>query len=138
MGLRTVSSVSIGEILPKLTKKIVQRQIDAFSGVRPHSIHTDPDWAKEKGFAAPLAQGMMSSAYVSQMMLLFLGEGFVKGGKMSVSFVKPVLAGDTLEIHGEVTKIETEGLKHRVTVEFTCENQQNVKTMIGTASGLVS
>ena len=79
--------LEVGDELPPLTKTIVQRQIDCFSGVRPNSIHTDPEWARKKGFRAPLAQAMKSTAYVSQLMMQFAGQGFVKGGKMSVSFI---------------------------------------------------
>ena len=138
MALRPAESTRIGDELPPLTKPIAQRQIDAYSGVRPYSIHTDAEWARKKGFAAPLAQGMMSTAYVSQMMVQFLGEGFVKGGKMGVSFIKPVLAGDTLTVRGSVRSKDAEGAHTRVTVEFWCENQQGVKTMVGTASGLAA
>ena len=131
-------TLEVGEELPPLEKTIVQRQIDCFSGVRPRSIHTDPQWAREKGFAAPLAQAMMSTAYVSELMTRFLGEGFVKGGKMSVSFTKPVLAGETLRVRGRVKSREPEGEGNatRVTVEVWCEKPDGVMTMIGTASGL--
>src|SRR5438445_561617 len=71
---------TIGEKLPSLDKEISQRQIDAYSGVRPLSIHTDEAWARAKGFRTCLAQGMMSTAYVSEMMTRLLGAGFVKGG----------------------------------------------------------
>ncbi len=138
MGLQTAESIHVGDKLPPLNKTIAQRQIDAFAGVRPHSVHTDPEWARKKGFAAPIMQGTMSTAYVSQMMVQFLGEGFVKGGKMSVAFIKPVLAGDTLTVHGEVKSKAAEGANTRVTVEVWCENQQGIKTMVGTASGLAS
>ena len=126
----------VGEELPALTKAISQRQIDCYSGVRPHSIHTDPEWASKKGFKAPLAQALMSTAYVSQMMVQLLGEGFVKGGEISVAFIKPVFAGDILTVHGRIKSRETEGVSARVTVEVWCENKQGVKTMVGTASGL--
>ena len=138
MALKTAASIQLGEELPPVTKPIAQRQIDAYSGVRPYSIHTDADWAKKKGFAAPLAQGMMSTAYVSQMMVGFLGEGFVRGGRIGVAFIKPVMAGDTLTMHGAVKSKEPDGERTRVTVEFWCENQQGVKTMVGTASGLAA
>jgi len=72
------------------------------------------------------------------MMVQYLGEGFVRGGKMSVAFIKPVLAGDTLTMHGAVKSMDAEGEQKRVTVEFWCENQQGVKTMVGTASGLAA
>ena len=138
MNLIAQDTIGVGQMLPPLTKTIAQRQIDCYSGVRPKSIHTDPEWAKAKGFAAPLAQGMMSTAYVSEMMVELLGEGFIKGGKMSVKFVKPVLAGDTLTMQGCVKSKEPEGSRTRIVVEFWCENQQGVKTLVGEASGLAA
>jgi len=132
----TAKRLEVGDELPPLTKTIVQRQIDCFSGVRPHSIHTDPDWASKKGFRAPLVQAMMSTGYVSQLMMQFAGAGFVKGGAMSVSFIKPVYAGETLTVRGRVRSRQPEGNATRVTVEVWCENQDGVKTMVGTASGL--
>jgi acyl dehydratase len=128
--------LAVGDELPPLTKTIAQRQIDCYSGVRPRSIHTDPEWARRKGFRAPLAQGMMSTAYVSQLMMQATGAGFVRGGRMSVSFIKPVFVGDTLTVRGRVKSREPEGGGTRVTVEVWCENQDGVKTMVGSASGL--
>jgi acyl dehydratase len=130
------SRLAVGDELPALTKRIEQRRIDCYSGVRPHSIHTDPEWARKKGFKAPLAQGMMSTAYVSQLMTQVAGAGFVKGGRMSVSFIKPVFVGDTLTVRGRVKSREAEGSRTRVVVEVWCENQDGVKTMVGTASAL--
>ena len=136
MRPQTGKSMQVGEELPALTKAISQRRIDCYSGVRPHSIHTDPEWARKKGFKAPLAQALMSTAYVSQMMVQLLGEGFVKGGEISAAFIKPVFAGDILTVHGRIKSRETEGVNTRVTAEVWCENEQGVKTMVGTASGL--
>jgi acyl dehydratase len=133
---QTASRFEVGAELPPLVKTIEQRQIDCYSGVRPHSIHTDAEWARQKGFKAPLAQGMMSTAYVAQMMMQLAGQGFVKGGRMSVSFIKPVVVGDTLTVRGRVKSREPEGRASRVTVEVWCENQDGVKTMVGTASGI--
>ncbi|MCC6534386.1 MAG: MaoC family dehydratase [Burkholderiales bacterium] len=138
MALTNHHSITPGAELPPISKPISQRRIDCYSGVRPKSIHTDPEWAKKKGFAAPLAQGMMSTAYVSEMMVRLLGEGFIRGGRMSVKFVKPVLAGDTLTMHGRVKSKELEGEATRVVVELWCENQDGVTTMVGEASGLAA
>ncbi len=129
-------TITIGQALPTLTKEISQRRIDAYSGVRPRSIHTDPAWAAAKGFRAPLAQGMMSTAYASEMMTAFLGAGFVKGGTISMVFVKPVYAGDRLTVHGVVRETRPEDGATRVVVEVWCENQHGDKTAVGHASGL--
>ena len=128
--------ITIGQVLPSLVKEIVQRKIDAYSGVKPRSIHTDEAWARAKGFRAPLAQAMMSTAYVSEMMTRLLGAGFVKGGTLSMAFIKPVYAGDRLTVHGVVKETRPEGAGTRVVVEVWCQNQHGEKTAVGTASGL--
>ena len=128
----------MGDTLQPLTKEITQRKIDVYSGVKPHSIHTDEAWARKKGFKAPLAQAMMSAAYVSEMMTRFLGAGFVKGGRLSMVFVKPVYVGDRLTVHGVVKERVAEGADTRVVVDVWCENQDGDKTAVGTASGVLA
>ena len=128
----------MGDTLQPLTKEITQRKIDVYSGVKPHSIHTDEAWARKKGFKAPLAQAMMSTAYVSEMMTRFLGAGFVKGGRLSMVFIKPVYVGDRLTVHGVVKERVAEGADTRVVVEVWCENQDGHKTAVGTASGVIA
>src|SRR6267142_1333286 len=104
-------AVAVGQELPSLAKELTQRRIDVFSGVKPRSIHTDEDWARQKGFRTTLAQGMMSTAYVSEMMTRLLGAGVVK-------------------------ETRPEGAGTRVVVEVWCQNQHGEKTAVGTASGL--
>jgi acyl dehydratase len=137
MTTTTSSGVTIGEKLPELVKDVSQRKIDAYSGVRPRSIHTDESWARAKGFPKCLAQAMMSTAYVSELMTRFVGAGFVKGGTMSMTFIKPVLAGDRLTVHGVIREKRPEGDRTRVVVEVWCKNQHGEETAVGTASGLV-
>jgi acyl dehydratase len=131
----TTDTVTSGQALPQLVKDIPQRKIDAYSGVRPNYIHSDEAFARKRGFRAPLAQAMMSTAYVSELMTRFVGAGFVKGGRMSMTFIKPVLAGDRLTVHGVVKDKSTENGRTRVVVEVWCQNQDGDKTAVGTASG---
>jgi acyl dehydratase len=137
MATTTADTIAIGQPLPRLVKEVPQRRIDAYSGVRPNYIHSDEAFARKRGFPAPLAQAMMSTAYVSEMMTRFVGAGFVKGGTLSMTFVKPVLAGDRLTVHGVVTERRPDAGRTRVVVEVWCENQHGDKTAVGIASGLV-
>jgi acyl dehydratase len=137
MATTTTATVSIGQELPRLVKDLPQRRIDAYSGVRPNYIHSDEAFARKRGFRAPLAQAMMSTAYVSELMTRFVGTGFVKGGTMSMTFIKPVFAGDRLTVHGVVKEQHPEHGRTRVVVEVWCENQDGDKTAIGTATGLL-
>jgi 3-hydroxybutyryl-CoA dehydratase len=138
MATVAAEAITVGQVLPSLVKEIAQRKIDAYSGVKPRSIHTDEAWARAKGFRAPLAQAMMSTAYISEMMTQLLGAGFVKGGSMSVAFIKPVYVGDRLSVHGVVKEKRPENGATRVVADVWCENQHGEKTAAGTASGLIT
>jgi acyl dehydratase len=132
------SAPAVGHELPSLEKELTQRHIDAYSGVRTRSIHTDEAWARRKGFRTTLAQGMMSTAYVSEMMTRFLGAGFVRGGTMSMAFVQPVYASDRLTVRGVVKELRADAGATRVIVDVWCENQHGQKTAVGTASGVLT
>lgn len=129
-------AVAVGQELPSLQKDLSQRRIDVYSGVRPRSIHTDEAWAHAKGFRTTLAQGMMSTAYASELMTRLLGKSFLAGGTLSMAFIRPVYAGDRLTVRGRVMETRREGARTRVVVEVWCENQHGEKTAAGTASGL--
>jgi acyl dehydratase len=138
MATRVETATTVGQALPSLVKEVSQRQIDAYSGVRPRSIHSDEAWARQKGFRTCLAQGMMSTAYVSQMMVKLLGPGFARGGTMSMAFIKPVYAGDRLTVHGVIKDKQSDNGATRVVVDVWVENQHGEKTAVGHATGLVS
>jgi len=138
MATRVETAVETGQVLPALVKDVSQRRIDVYSGVKPRSIHSDETWARQKGFRACLAQGMMSTAYVSQLMVTLLGPSFARGGTMAMAFIKPVYAGDRLTVHGIVKDKQPDSGATRVVVEVWVENQNGEKTAVGHASGLVS
>jgi len=137
MATRVEAETTVGQALPSLVKDVSQRRIDAYSGVRPRSIHSDEAWARQKGFRDCLAQGMMSTAYASQLMVKLLGPGFARGGTMSMAFIKPVYAGDRLTVHGVIRDKRRDGSATRVVVEVWVENQHGEKTAVGHATGLV-
>jgi acyl dehydratase len=138
MATRVDTETTVGHVLPSLVKDVSQRRIDAYSGVRPRSIHSDEAWARQKGFRACLAQGMMSTAYVSQLMVTLLGPGFARGGTISMAFIKPVYAGDRLTVHGKIKDKQPDNGATRVVVEVWVENQHGEKTAVGHATGLLT
>jgi acyl dehydratase len=137
MATLSETTLKVGQALPSLAKDVSQRRIDVYSGVRPRSIHSDEAFAREKGFRTCLAQGMMSTAYVSQLMVKLLGQGFARGGTLSMAFIRPVYAGDRLTVRGVVKDRQPENGATRVVVDVWVENQHGEKTAVGHASGLV-
>jgi 3-hydroxybutyryl-CoA dehydratase len=129
------AGVRTGDTVGPLVKAVGQRRIDGYSGVRPRSIHTDEDWARRKGFRRPLAQGMMSTAYVSELMVGVLGRGFVEGGRMDVTFLAPVFADDVLHVGGTVTAVAEQQGTPRVEVAVEAHNHDGHLTLAGCSSG---
>jgi acyl dehydratase len=129
-------TLGTGDLLGPVVRTVDQRRIDAYSGVRPGSIHTDPEWARAKGFPTPIAQGMMSTAYVSALMTDAMGAGFVVGGRMDVRFLRPVHPGTTLTVTGTVTGFTREGDGIRAHVDVAAHADDGTPTLAGKASGL--
>ena len=132
-------TLAAGQHLIGPTRTVGQRQIDAYSGVRPGSIHTDEGWATAKGFPTTIAQGMMSTAYVSALLTGELGAGFVAGGSMDVRFLRPVHQGDRLTTTGVIqgfAGFEGDPGRVRVVVDVEITNQRGERTLAGTAGGL--
>ena len=67
----------------------MQRQIDIHSDVRPFPIHTDEAWSRAKGFRTTIAPGMMSTAYVSTLKTMSIGEGFVQVSCLGAFLLRP-------------------------------------------------
>ncbi|MEZ5264524.1 MAG: MaoC/PaaZ C-terminal domain-containing protein [Acidimicrobiales bacterium] len=82
-----------GDRFGPVARTLQQRQLDAYSGVRPKSIHTDEGWARAKGFRTTIAQGMMSSAYVAALLTTAVGEGSWPAAGSTCGSCAPCTAG---------------------------------------------
>ncbi len=80
----------------ELTKHVTQDDMSLYSG--PGNIHSDVEVAKRTGLEAPIAQGMQTLAFASELMTKVFGERWIERGEISVKFTKPVFAGDTVTV----------------------------------------
>jgi acyl dehydratase len=82
-----------------LTKHVSQDDMTLYSG--PGNIHSDVEVARRTGLDAPIAQGMQTLAFASELMTRVLGAEWLERGEISVKFTKPVSAGDTVIVGAE-------------------------------------
>lgn len=129
-------SAGIGSILPVLTKHVTFEQMTIFS-FGPRTIHTDRDVAIASGLAGPIAQGLMSTCYLSEMLRNFFGAAWFESGWTTHAFIKPVASGDTLTVHGRIREKQVETRGTRVLLDVWCRNQNQELTTVGDASALV-
>jgi acyl dehydratase len=106
----------------ELTKHVTQDDMTLYSG--PGNIHSDLEVAKRTGLDAPIAQGMMTLAYASELMTQICGPEWLARGEISVKFTKPVFAEDVVTVRA-----------HAVAGghEIVAVNQDGETLMVGTA-----
>lgn len=101
------ASVSIGDILPVLRRDVTQTMIDTYARASGdfNPIHVDPDFARTGPFGRTIAHGLMTLAFVSQMLNAWSNGLFDETGEIDIAFVSPVFCGETVEITGSVEEV---------------------------------
>jgi 3-hydroxybutyryl-CoA dehydratase len=114
----------------------------AATGVRtlPHSnIHTDAEYARSQGLSAPIADGMMSTNWISSMLVHYFGMEYVAHGELRTKFIKPIFLGAVVATRGRVTSVERAGSGGTVYgMEVWCEDEKGVKLTVGDAKAEVA
>jgi len=96
---------------------------------RRKNIHTDAEAASRAGFAAPIAAGEQTIAVMAQLLVDRFGMRFLRGGRIEVALVKPVLYGDSLIANAQVERAGAEQIELRLWVE----DQRGEQVLTGTA-----
>jgi acyl dehydratase len=130
-------TMEVGQLLPPLKKEVTFENIRLFSMWSNRNIHTDWEVAMKGGLPAPIAQGLMSHAYLCEMLTKFFGKNWLQGGKIKVKFIRYTLPGDVVTAMGVIKEKIEEGVAVRFNCEVWCESLSGEKTVVGTASALV-
>ena len=127
-------TIEVGAEIPPLSKvmSIESMRLPLVSGGNP--IHYDEEFAKRQGLRAPIATGMISSGYLSEMLTRFFGLHWIQGSNMRVTYIAPVYAGDAVSCRGVVREKTIEGATTKLDLEIWCQNQHGEKVTVGTAS----
>jgi acyl dehydratase len=124
-----------GPDLAPLTKTIDDRRCWMFSGPS-RNYHTDREQAKKLGFPTIVVQGMMSTCFVSQLMQDHFGEGWLRGGRMSVKLTNVLWVDETVNVRGRIADEQREGARTRVRCEVWIDKTDGTRILAGEASAL--
>lgn len=123
-----------------LVKQVTHEQMAVFSGIGKHrkNIHTSIEVARAGGLDRTLAQGMMETCYLTEMLASFFGPSWYTSGWERMKFISPVYDGDTVTARGAVLEETEDDGGTRLNLEIWVENQDGKMTAAGWASALVS
>ena len=130
----TAEELAVGHEIPPLVKQMSLEKMrqPLMSGSNP--IHYDAEFTRKVGLRAPIATGVMSSAYLSEMLIGVFGIEWLRSGTIDVKFIRPIYAGDTVTARGRVTAKTPTSTGTRIFLEIWCETQRGEPVTVGTAS----
>jgi acyl dehydratase len=143
---RASCHVPEGAVLPSLVKHASLPQSIVFSGfpfgwvegsasTMRHCIHTVPEEAQRRGQPGVIVQGLMSKAYLAELCMKFYGPGWLTTGHISVAFIRPVIARDTITACGMAKRVFQESGETRIELDLWCKNQRQELITVGHATG---
>ncbi len=146
------SDLPIGHEFPPVTHSMTQERMSTFSDMEhsntagpggrlqlaPRNIHNNLDFARHEGLPNTIADGLITTAWIEARMRELFGTGYIRGGKLTSKYIKPVFAGDTITIKMTLKDKATEGTATRLTLEILSYNQKGDLVTVSTGSGLVT
>lgn len=128
--------LTVGDVLAGPPRTISLEKMIAFESVvwdRGSTAHNDPIAAAAGGMTRPFASGQNILAFIHEMMEQTFGKGWIEGGAISVRWLRPIYAGDTIASFGKVETVEAEGARSRVSLKIWAENQHGDQCAGGSA-----
>jgi len=131
-------SLKAGGELPHITKDIDQERILRWAKLSGdfNRLHVDPEYARETPFKGTIAHGPMSLAFLNELMMNCLGEGWVNGGRLlDVRFLAPIRPSDQIVIKGRVEALYQEGGTHWAECHLSITKADGQVAVTGRAVG---
>lgn len=126
------------DALPAIEKTITHDQIRRYSHASGdfNPVHLDEEFAAQSSFGRIVAHGMMTLAFLSEMLTAQFGVDWLATGSLKVRFKRPAYPGDTLITWGQV-KDRKEAEDHTlVKCDVALRNAANNEDLITGAATL--
>lgn len=129
-ALRAYGSIQVGDPLTPLTKVMTEASFMAYGAATWDFVrlHYDADYARERGFRAPIADGQMFGGILAQAVQDWAGPGaFLR----RLSFRNRVMTypGDTVTCQGVVTDKTEEKGERLIACDLWIENQHGERVV---------
>ena len=92
--------------LPAVSRTITQERLTAYAAASgdDNPLHLDEGFAAGTRFGGIIAHGMLTLAFISEMMTAHLGERWLAGGSLRARFKGAAYLGDQVETWGRAAK----------------------------------
>jgi 3-hydroxybutyryl-CoA dehydratase len=131
-----LTNIREGEALNPVIKHITQEKINLYAEASGdfNPIHVNEEYAASTPLGGTIAHGMLSLAYVSEMMTLAFGRAWLSSGRLRARFKEPARPGDTITVSGKIDCLEQRDGVPYANCSFECRNQKGQTIVTGETS----
>ena len=138
-----MQEINKGDVFTLPAKNVTQEMIDHYADAAEdyNPLHVNPEFAKTTRYGGTIAHGMLSVAFIQELMISTFGKDWMESGEIEVSFMAPVRPGESITAEAKVMKVTpTEGSenKKQVRMQVLCFNGRQEKVIKGTTEVTVS
>ena len=128
-------SESLKSGLDVISKEIKQEDLDAYAKASgdDNPLHLDPEFAAKTQFGGIIAHGMLTLAFVSEMMAAAHGRDGLESGGLRVRFKGAARVGDRVEAWGNLAKEDEQTWGYSVGVRNSTSGQELIAGTAGLA-----
>lgn len=125
-----------GDRLIGFIRSVTKERISAYAEASGDNnpLHLDPEYAKTTQFGGVIAHGMLSMAFICELMALNFPSTWHAGGKMKLRFKAPVFPGETVNVTGEIQSIRDDAGTKTAQCSVACVKPDGTEALSGTIS----
>ena len=132
--MTTASTYSAGQQLRGFERTVTTERIAAYAVASGdhNPLHLDPEYAATTEFGGVIAHGMLSMAFIAELMAANFPDAWHKGAKMKLRFKAPVFPGETVSVFGTVRSVRDDGGAVIVKCDVGCRKPDGTDALSGT------
>ena len=123
----------------QITQDMINRYADAAEDHNP--LHIDPEFAKTTRYGGTIAHGMLSVAFIQELMMRTFGRDWLESGVIEAGFMAPVRPGDAIVTEATVMRavpVKDAENKLQVRIQVLCRNEKQEKVIRATTEVTVT
>ena len=138
-----MKEINKGDVFTLPAKNVTQEMINHYAdAAEDHNpLHIDPEFAKTTRYGGTIAHGMLSVAFIQELMVRTFGKDWLESGKIEVNFMAPVRPGEAITTEAKVMRAmpakDAENTL-KVRIQVLCFNGKQEKVIRGTTEVTVT
>lgn len=142
-GENVMKEYNKGDVLILPVKHVTQDMICQYAdAAEDHNpLHVDPEFARTTRYGGTIAHGMLSLAFIQELMVRTFGKDWLETGSIEAGFMAPVRPGEAITAEAKVMKVTPvvgEERKVCIRMQVSCFNGQKERVIKGQTEVVLS